>query len=81
MYTVIEESDWLMKKEETPILVPMPSFSSCLDQAWNIVFPNIFLKKKRKPADQRNTFISVYTPLFGLFTFVYFCFERKLKVL
>jgi hypothetical protein len=54
MYTVIEESDWLMKKEEIPILVPIPSFSSCLDQAWNILFPNIFLKKKkRKSADQR----------------------------
>jgi hypothetical protein len=41
-------------------------FSSSL---WNrnILFPNIFLKKKRKSADQRKTFISVYTPLFGLY--------------
>ena len=35
-----------MKKEETPILEP--SFSSCLDQARNILFPNIFLKKKEE---------------------------------
>jgi hypothetical protein len=43
-YSSIEESDWLMKKEEAPILKPIPSFSSCLDQARNILFPNIFLK-------------------------------------
>jgi hypothetical protein len=38
-------------KEETPILEPIPSFSSCLDQARNILFPNIFLKEKRKSVD------------------------------
>jgi hypothetical protein len=37
-----------MKKEETPILVAIPSCSSCLDQARNILFPNIFLKKKEE---------------------------------
>jgi hypothetical protein len=35
-----------MKKEETPIVEPIPSFSGCLNQARNILFPNIFLKKK-----------------------------------
>ena len=60
-----------MKKEETPILEPIPSFSSCLDQARNILFPNIFLKKKEE--------ISGLGENFHLF--VYFCFERKLEVL
>ena len=48
----------LMKKEETPqCSAQIISFSSCLDQFWNILFPNILLKKKRKSADQKKTFI------------------------
>ncbi len=80
MYTdySIEESDWLMKKEETPILEPIPSFSSCLDQARNILFPNIFLKKKEEISWSEENFHLCLPPPFR---FVYFCFERKLEVL
>ena len=50
----------LMKKKETLIYsAHIPSFSICLDQVWDILFPNILFKKKRKLADQRKTFISV----------------------
>ena len=78
MYIVIEESDWLMKKEETPILEPIPSFSSCLDQARNILFPNIFLKKKEEISwSEENFHLCLHPP----FRFVYFCFECKLEVL
>ena len=63
-----------MKKEETLILEPIPSFSSCLDQARNILFPNIFLKKKEEISGLEENF---HLP----FPFVYFCFERKLEVL
>jgi hypothetical protein len=69
MFTVIEERDWLMKKEETPILVPIPSFSSCLDQARNILFPNIFLKKEEIGWSEENIHLCLHL-LFGLFTFV-----------
>ena len=65
MYTVIEESDWLMKKEETLILVPIPSFSSCLDQARNILFPNIFHKKKGNQLT-REKLSSLFTPPFSV---------------
>jgi hypothetical protein len=67
-----------MKKEETPILEPIPSFSSCLDQARNILFPNIFLKKKEEISGlEENFHLCLHPP----FRFVYFCFERKLEVL
>ena len=68
-----------MKKEETPILEPIPSFSSCLDQARNILFPNIFLKKKEEIGGlEENFHLCLHPPPFR---FVYFCFERKLEVL
>jgi hypothetical protein len=47
-----------MKKEETPILEPIPSFSSCLDQARNILFPNIFLKKKEEISGLEENFVN-----------------------
>ena len=69
-----------MKKEETPILEPIPSFSSCLDQARNILFPNIFLKKKEEISGlEENFHLCLHPP--PPFRFVYFCFERKLEVL
>jgi hypothetical protein len=53
-----------MKKEETPILEPIHSFSSCLDQARNILFPNIFLKKKEEISGLEENFHLVFkTPL------------------
>jgi hypothetical protein len=51
----IEESDWLMV-----VWTKLETF----------YFQIFSFKKKRKSADQRKTFISVYTPLFGLFTFL-----------
>ena len=67
-----------MEKEEAPILKPIPSFSSCLDQSRNILFPNIFLKKKEEISGlEENFHLCLHPP----FRFVYFCFERKLEVL
>jgi hypothetical protein len=54
------------------------SFSSCLDQAWNILFPNIFLKKKEEISwSEENFHLCLHPP----FRFVYFCFERMLEIL
>jgi hypothetical protein len=39
------------------VVVYLSSFSSCLDQVWNILFPNILFK--RQSADQRKTFVTV----------------------
>ena len=54
-----------MKKEETPILEPIPSFSSCLDQARNILFPNIFLLWFMAS----DYLIGIFWPLYFLFFF------------
>ena len=74
----IEESDWLMKKEETPILEPIPSFSSCLDQARNILFPNSFLKKREEISGLEENFHLCLHPPFSVCLLL---FERKLEVL
>ena len=55
-----------MKKEETPILEPIPSFSSCLDQARNILFPNIFLKKKEEISGLEENFHLCLHPPFSV---------------
>jgi hypothetical protein len=52
----------LMKKEETPYIVPKyPHFLAVWTKLETFYF-QIFCLKKRKSADQRKTFISVYTP-------------------
>ena len=44
-----------MKKEETPqYSAQIISFSSCLDQVWNILFSNILLKKEEISQSEEN---------------------------
>ena len=52
----------LKKKEENPLFcIRISKFSSSLDQAWHILFPNILIEKKSKSEE---TFISASMTIF-----------------